>query len=112
MKRISYGLSAGVGVLLLSGCASVMTHSGGKQGTYSGTRANVALLKDQQTSWTIKPLAAVDLPFSAVVDTLLYPWDVMREQDPRPSGASFVPASPHQNLQHKNAALAHQRTMR
>ncbi|EBW5957087.1 YceK/YidQ family lipoprotein, partial [Salmonella enterica subsp. enterica serovar Heidelberg] len=32
------------GMLLLSGCSSVMSHTGGKEGTYPGTRASATMI--------------------------------------------------------------------
>ncbi|MCZ4059703.1 YceK/YidQ family lipoprotein [Pantoea sp. LMR881] len=64
--------------VVTSGCSSVMSHTGASQGYYPGTRASADLLVDDNTSWALKPLALVDLPFSAVMDTLLLPWDYYR----------------------------------
>ncbi|ONK02730.1 hypothetical protein BSK71_15030 [Pectobacterium actinidiae] len=68
----------GSGAVATSGCSSVMTHTGSDQGYYSGTRANVDMLRDDETSWAMMPLVAIDLPFSAVADTLLLPYDYYR----------------------------------
>jgi len=59
-------------------CSSVMSRTGASQGYYAGTRASADLLVDGDTSWAIRPLALIDLPFSAVLDTLLLPWDYYR----------------------------------
>lgn len=64
--------------LLLGGCSSVMSHTGGEQGYYPGTRASATMLADDDTSWGLKPLVALDLPFTAIADTLLIPWDAFR----------------------------------
>ncbi|ADU67341.1 protein of unknown function DUF1375 [Pantoea sp. At-9b] len=64
-----------------SGCSSVMSHTGASQGYYPGTRASAEMLTDDHTSWAMKPLVAIDLPFSAVMDTLLLPWDYFRHDD-------------------------------
>ncbi len=67
------------GALLLCGCSSMMSHTGGgEQGLYPGTRASATMLSDDETSWGLKPLVALDLPFTAIADTLLIPWDVFR----------------------------------
>lgn len=66
-----------------SGCSSVMSHTGASQGYYPGTRASTHLIADDDTSWAIKPLAVIDLPFSAVMDTILLPWDYLRSDDDR-----------------------------
>ncbi|MGK3143947.1 YceK/YidQ family lipoprotein [Pantoea sp. C2G6] len=64
--------------VVTTGCSSVMSHTGASQGYYPGTRASADLLVDDDTSWALKPLALIDLPFSAVLDTLLLPWDYYR----------------------------------
>src|SRR5476649_2954188 len=62
-----------------AGCSSVMTHTGPNQGYYPGTRASMSMLTDKDTGWSMMPLAAIDLPFSAVLDTLLLPYDYFRK---------------------------------
>ncbi|MCG8708456.1 YceK/YidQ family lipoprotein [Brenneria sp. 4F2] len=66
------------GMMATSGCSSVMTHTGSNQGYYPGTRASMDILRDDDTSWAMMPLVAIDLPFSAVADTLLLPYDYYR----------------------------------
>ncbi|QCR10224.1 YceK/YidQ family lipoprotein [Brenneria rubrifaciens] len=70
----------GSGAVSLSGCSSVMTHTGAEQGYYPGTRASMDVLRDEDTSWAMMPLVAIDLPFSAVADTLLLPYDYYRSR--------------------------------
>lgn len=65
-------------LLATNGCSSVMSHTGPNQGYYPGTRASMSMLKDDNTSWAMMPLVALDLPFSAVMDTVLLPYDYMR----------------------------------
>jgi len=84
------------GILCLSGCSSIMSHSGGKEGLYPGTRANTQALGDPETSWALKPLVALDLPFSAVMDTVLLPWDMYRKDN---SLKSKVETSEKQNTE-------------
>lgn len=83
------------GIFCLCGCSSIMSHSGGKEGLYSGTRANTQALSAPETSWAIKPLVALDLPFSAVMDTVLLPWDLFRNDN---SLKSKVEASEKKNM--------------
>lgn len=64
-----------------SGCSSVMSHTGASQGYYPGTRASAEIITNDESSWAMKPLAAIDLPFSALMDTVLLPWDYMRADD-------------------------------
>lgn len=73
------GLLACLSLAGTAGCSSFMTHSGPEQGYYSGTRAGAAVVADSDSGWVMRPLAALDLPFSAVVDTLFLPWDYYRK---------------------------------
>jgi uncharacterized protein YceK len=66
------------GMMALGGCSSVMSHTGGKEGTYPGTRASAGMLGDDDTNWGTKSLVVLDMPFTAVMDTLLLPWDMFR----------------------------------
>lgn len=75
------GLIACLSSIATGGCSSMMTHTGPSQGYYSGTRASASVLTDEDSSWVMKPLAALDMPFSAVMDTLLLPWDYYRSSD-------------------------------
>ncbi len=61
-----------------SGCSSVMSHTGPNQGYYLDTRAIAAILVDDESSWALKLLALIDLPFSTVLNTMLLPWDYAR----------------------------------
>ncbi|MBW5814129.1 YceK/YidQ family lipoprotein [Yersinia kristensenii] len=81
MKNTVIPFVTGCSLLLSSGCSSIMTHTSSSQGYYSGTAANVAMLKDDNTGWALRPLLAVDLPFSAVMDTLLLPYDYLRSDN-------------------------------
>ncbi|HCK1654375.1 TPA: YceK/YidQ family lipoprotein [Escherichia coli] len=67
------------GMTLLGGCSSVMSHTGGKEGTYPSTRASATMIGDDETNWGTKSLAILDMPFTAVLDTILLPWDVFRK---------------------------------
>lgn len=55
-----------------------MSHVGPHQGYYSGTKADTKILKDRDSGYVIKPLAMIDLPFSALLDTVLLPYDYFR----------------------------------
>jgi len=81
MKSLSLSSLFVCCALTTSGCASVMSHTGGDQGYYPGTRASARIIADDNSGWVMKPLAVIDLPFSAVMDTLLLPWDWLRADD-------------------------------
>lgn len=74
-------VSALLSGMVLSGCSSVMSHTGGKEGTYPGTRASSAMLSDDDTGIGTKSLVALDMPFTAILDTLLLPWDLFRRDN-------------------------------
>lgn len=81
MKRFPLTAVLVCSTVVTSGCSSVMSHTGASQGYYPGTRASAEMITDDNTSWAIKPLALIDLPFSAVMDTVLLPWDYFRSDD-------------------------------
>lgn len=59
----------------------MMSHTGGKEGTYPGTRASAAMLSDDDGSWATKSLVVLDMPFTAIADTVLLPWDLYRKDN-------------------------------
>ena len=38
-----------------------MSHTGGKEGTYPGTRASATMIGDDETNWGTKSLAILDM---------------------------------------------------
>lgn len=76
-RRFNY-IILSCGLATLNGCSSVMTHTGGQEGYYPGTKASYQLLTNDDTSWAVKPFVALDMPFTAVADTVLLPWDMFR----------------------------------
>ncbi|EJL81668.1 putative periplasmic lipoprotein [Pantoea sp. GM01] len=89
-----------------SGCSSVMSHTGASQGYYPGTRASAEMLTDDKTSWAIKPLALIDLPFSAVMDTVLLPWDYFRSDDDKSKDSIHERVMQSEKLAGTQASLA------
>ncbi len=86
------GLLACLAVVSTTGCSSMMSHSGPDQGYYPGTRASYETITNPESGWVMRPLAAVDLPFSALMDTLLLPWDYYR------SGSDKAADSPRERI--------------
>lgn len=93
LRRAALLGCAGVTVIL-GGCSSIMTHTGPHQGYYPGTRNDVRMIKDKDTGWVMTPFLALDLPFSAVLDTLLLPYDIYR------AGKTEVGDSPRERIRH------------
>lgn len=96
MKSVLLPLVTGCAFLSVSGCSSVMSHTGGHQGYYPGTRADVSMISSEDTSWAMTPLLIVDLPFSALLDTLLLPYDYYRQD--KLNTRDRIKASEEQNL--------------
>lgn len=67
--------------LLLTGCSSIMSHAGPSDGYYPGSKNSLEMIKDENTGWVMRPLLAIDLPFTAVMDTLLIPLDYAKADD-------------------------------
>lgn len=49
-----------------------------QRGNLSGHAIQCANAGDSNTNWGVKSLVALDMPFTAVMDTLLLPWDMFR----------------------------------
>lgn len=84
MKRLAPLLAV---LLALPGCAAVEARrADGATEFYAGTRENVAQLRDPDPE--DRPLRrlmyVVDIPFSALLDTLLIPYDWMRRKSDQP----------------------------
>lgn len=67
--------------LMLSACSSIMTHAGPSDGYYPGSKNSLERIKDENTGWVLKPLLMIDLPLTAVMDTLFLPLDYARSGD-------------------------------
>ena len=78
IKKMLVTLTMCSGIAFVSGCSSIMSHTGGKEGTYPGTRASATMISESDTNWGTKSLAILDMPFTAVMDTILLPWDMFR----------------------------------
>lgn len=70
-----------IGMVSLCSCSSVSSHTGGKEGIWPGTRASAKMLSDDSNGWGTKSLVALDIPFTAILDTLLLPWDLYRKDN-------------------------------
>lgn len=70
-------------IVALSGCAAVQARSeDGATEFYAGTRENVAQLRDPDPEDRAlrRLMYVVDLPFSAILDTFLIPFDYLRRK--------------------------------
>lgn len=92
--------------LTSSGCSSVMSHSGPDQGYYPGTRASADVVGDSNSGWPLRSLAAVDLPFSALLDTVLLPYDYYRSGSDKTASSPRERVLQSEKLAHTNESLA------
>lgn len=81
IKKMLVTLTMCSGMVFVSGCSSIMSHTGGKEGTYPRTRASATMISESDTNWGTKSLAILDMPFTAVLDTVLLPWDLFRKDN-------------------------------
>lgn len=72
------GLAAVLALVLSSSCATVTSLNEGCPGVYSGVKYNRGFEDSDLVTWKEQPLQElyllVDLPFSAVLDTVLLPY--------------------------------------
>ena len=93
----------------LTACSSIMSHTGDNRGYYLGTQANNEIIGSNETTWSVKSLAVLDYPFSAITDTIILPWDYYRNSHSEPSSLrERVAAS--EKLNHTDEALAQANT--
>ncbi len=78
-----------------------MTHSGPSLGYYSGAKTNIEMLKDNDTGWVMKPLLAIDLPFSALLDTILLPYDYIKSDEDQSASSPKERIEKIKNTQHQ-----------
>ena len=71
-------------LILATGCSSITARWRGERGrAYPGVRMDVEQVKNYQTEGEL--VAILDIPLSAIVDTLFYPYDVsVDETAPQP----------------------------
>ncbi|WP_228350884.1 MULTISPECIES: YceK/YidQ family lipoprotein [Limnobaculum] len=65
----------------LSGCSSLMAHVAPYERYYPGTAHDIDMIGDDNHGWLMRSLLIVDLPFSAMLDTVLLPYDLYRASD-------------------------------
>jgi uncharacterized protein YceK len=82
VRRVAAAFFCGIFLAALgSGCGTVMNQYHGDHYVYGGVKRDWHDLKAQQAPEGIAIAAALDLPLSAIADTLCLPWDASREHD-------------------------------
>lgn len=88
--------------IFASGCSTCLTINDGT--TYAGVKADVAGIKkisDTTSAWEVMPhwaeglLCVVDLPLSAVADTVVFPYTFCRRSRNMPDGRGENLEHPH-----------------
>lgn len=98
VKRSLLPLCTSTTMFALTGCSSLMAHVAPYEGYYPGTTNNVEMIKDSENGWLMRSLLIVDTPFSAVLDTVLLPYDYYRSTDSRESPRKKIAESDEQKL--------------
>jgi uncharacterized protein YceK len=74
-RRVSVSILVALLALLTSGCGTIYRHSEGARAPYSGVQFDAAGVGNiGEPALTV--IFALDLPLSAVADTLLLPYDL------------------------------------
>jgi uncharacterized protein YceK len=66
-------------LLLAGGCGSISSHWNGRHGPYVGVKFDAEQVRrytDEQDVHESEVIAALDIPLSAIVDTILLPYDL------------------------------------
>jgi len=84
--RTAISLASLLLLLLASGCGSITSRWIGEKGNYSGVQYDVQRLTHINNE--AEHVVALDIPLSAILDTLLLPFDMTVEQ---PVGGSPPP---------------------
>ncbi|WP_111738724.1 YceK/YidQ family lipoprotein [Leminorella richardii] len=90
MKHTLLSIFASATMFSQSGCSSIMGHVAPYEGYYPGVEHNVDMLQDDKNGWVMRSLLAVDLPFTAVLDTALLPYDYYRSSSGKESSRKRV----------------------
>jgi uncharacterized protein YceK len=72
--RTAFNASLAGLVILLTGCGSIGARWSGHREPYAGVKLNLETIRNYHTEGEL--ISAVDLPFSAIVDTFLLPYDL------------------------------------
>ncbi|GKX55837.1 hypothetical protein SOASR030_19490 [Leminorella grimontii] len=93
IKRTLLTTFASATMFSLSGCSSIMGHVAPYEGYYPGVEHNVNELQNDNSGWLMRSLVALDMPFTAVLDTVLLPYDYYRSTNGRESSRKKVSES-------------------
>ena len=82
---------AGLLVLLTVGCGSIGARWQGNREPYAGVKLNVDTMKNYHTEGEL--VSVIDIPFSAILDTFLLPYDLSGDKSDK-EGAPADPSAP------------------
>jgi uncharacterized protein YceK len=87
-------LNTGLGLLLLlaAGCGSIDTRWEGNHGPYVGTRFDAQQITHYSHESELI-VGAIDIPFSAIVDTLFLPYDLSLDNSEPPRAPRAIALS-------------------
>jgi uncharacterized protein YceK len=87
--RTALNLSLAGLMILVTGCGSIGARWSGRREPYAGVKLNLETIRNYHTEGEL--ISALDIPFSAVADTLLLPYDLTGD---KPAEEPAVGAAP------------------
>jgi uncharacterized protein YceK len=87
--RIVFAASLAALPLLLAGCGSLSSRWNGNYGPYVGVKLDIDQVTHYETEGEV--IAALDIPLSALADTLFLPYDLSRPDRKANENAGVVP---------------------
>ena len=92
MRTALHASLVGLVVILLTGCGSIGARWQGNREPYAGVKLNMDTVKNYHTEGEL--ISAIDLPFSAILDTFLLPYDLSGDKEEEEEVTPTEPAVP------------------
>jgi uncharacterized protein YceK len=93
--RTAFCLSLVALTILVTGCGSIGARWSGRREPYAGVKLNLETIRNYHTEGEL--ISAADLPFSAIADTLLLPYDLSGDRTDKPATEPVASVEPHAN---------------
>jgi uncharacterized protein YceK len=77
-------------IVFLTGCGSIGARWSGRREPYAGVKVNMDTIRNYHTEGEL--IAIADLPFSAIADTFLLPYDLSGDRTDEPKSEPVVAA--------------------
>ena len=81
--RTAFCVSLAALIILVTGCGSIGARWSGRREAYAGVKLNLETIRNYKIEGEL--ISAVDIPFSAIADTLLLPYDLSGDGTNKPA---------------------------